>query len=161
MVDVLVEISCVIVEYDPPGYKEPRFTLFELIVQFTEGTEETVAEIAKSSKDNTDKDIPDNVVPTPTRTKNPPVASKKSNDKANSPVVANSTKTVKGNTNAKGDIKKENATGDGRGNAAIGNLLKGRGTKAGSQGNGSGPGNYGDPLGGDGDGNSLIGIDRN
>lgn len=121
---------------------------------------ETVSEIAKSSKDNTDKDIPDNVVPTPTRTKNPPVASKKSNDKANSPVVANSTKTVKGNTNAKGDVKKENATGDGRGNAAIGNLLKGRGTKAGSQGNGSGPGNYGDPLGGDGDGNSLIGIDR-
>ena len=51
MVDVLVEISCVIVEYDPPGYKEPRFTLFELIVQFTEGTEETVAEIVTVSFD--------------------------------------------------------------------------------------------------------------
>lgn len=121
---------------------------------------EVVAEVAKTSKGITDKNIPDNVVPTPTRTKNPPVASKKPNDKANAPAIANSSKNVKGNTNAKGEIKKENASGDGRGNAAIGNLLKGRGTKSGSQGNGSGSGNYGDPLGGDGDGNSLIGIDR-
>ena len=107
-----------------------------------------------------EKDIPENTVPIPTRTKNPPVATKKSTEKSNSTAVANSTKTTTGKTNAKGDIKKENATGDGRGNAAIGNLLKGRGTKSGSQGNGTGPGNYGDPLGGDGDGNSLIGIDR-
>lgn len=121
---------------------------------------ESVTEIAKTSKDKAEKDIPENIVPTPTRTKNPPVATKKTNEKTNSSIVANSSKNTVGKTNAKGDIKKENATGDGRGNAAIGNLLKGRGTKAGSQGNGSGPGNYGDPLGGDGDGNSLIGIDR-
>ncbi|WP_248875593.1 ferric siderophore ABC transporter substrate-binding protein [Epilithonimonas zeae] len=121
---------------------------------------EVVTEVAKASKEKVEKDIPENTVPIPTRTKNPPVATKKANDKTNSPVVANSTKTVTGKTNAKGDIKKENATGDGKGNAAIGNLLKGRGTKSGSQGNGTGPGNYGDPLGGDGDGNSLIGIDR-
>ena len=120
---------------------------------------EIVTEVAKVSKEKVDKDIPENTVPIPTRTKNPPVATKKSNDKTNA-AVANSTKTTTGKTNSKGDIKKENATGDGRGNAAIGNLLKGRGTKSGSQGNGNGPGNYGDPLGGDGDGNSLIGIDR-
>ena len=121
---------------------------------------EVVAEVAKASKEKVEKDIPENTVPIPTRTKNPPVATKKSTEKTNSPAVANSTKTTTGKTNAKGDIKKENATGDGKGNAAIGNLLKGRGTKSGSQGNGTGPGNYGDPLGGDGDGNSLIGIDR-
>ena len=121
---------------------------------------EAVAEVAKPSKEKVDKDIPENTVPIPTRTKNPPVATKKSTEKTNSPAVANSTKTTTGKTNAKGDIKKENATGDGKGNAAIGNLLKGRGTKSGSQGNGTGPGNYGDPLGGDSDGNSLIGIDR-
>lgn len=121
---------------------------------------EIVTEVAKVSKEKAEKDIPENVVPTPTRTKNPPVATKKSNEKANSPAVANSTKNTTGKSNAKGDIKKENATGDGQGNAAIGNLLKGRGTKSGSQGNGTGPGNYGDPLGGDGDGTSLIGVDR-
>lgn len=50
--------------------------------------------------------------------------------------------------------------GDGKGNAAIGNLIKGRGTKAGSQGTGTGIGNAGDPLGGDGNGDSKVGIDR-
>lgn len=50
--------------------------------------------------------------------------------------------------------------GDGKGNAAIGNLIKGRGTKAGSQGTGQGIGNAGDPLGGDGNGDSKVGIDR-
>lgn len=121
---------------------------------------EIVTEVAKTSKEKTEKDIPENVVPVPTRTKNPPITAKKSSEKSNSNVVANSTKNTTGKTNTKDDIKKENATGDGRGNAAIGNLLKGRGTKSGSQGNGNGSGNYGDPLGGDGDGNSLIGIDR-
>lgn len=121
---------------------------------------EIVTEVAKTSKEKEEKNIPENVVPTPTRTKNPPAATKKSNDKANSPAVANSTKNTTGKSNVKGNIKKENATGDGLGKAAIGNLLKGRGTKSGSQGNGTGPGNYGDPLGGDGDGTSLIGVDR-
>lgn len=51
-------------------------------------------------------------------------------------------------------------SGDGKGNAAIGNLIRGRGTKTGNQGTGTGPGNSGDPLGGDGDGDSKIGIDR-
>lgn len=51
-------------------------------------------------------------------------------------------------------------TGDGKGTAAIGNLLKGRGTKAGNQGTNGTTGNAGDPLGGEGNGDSKIGIDR-
>ena len=51
-------------------------------------------------------------------------------------------------------------SGDGKGNAALGNLIRGRGTKAGTQGDGGNIGNAGDPLGGDGNGDSKIGIDR-
>lgn len=51
-------------------------------------------------------------------------------------------------------------TGDGKGTAAIGNLLKGRGTKTGTQGTSTTPGNSGDPLGGEGNSDSKIGIDR-
>lgn len=52
-------------------------------------------------------------------------------------------------------------TGDGKGTAAIGNLIKGRGTKTGTQGTNGTAGNQGDPLGGDGEGDSKIGVDRN
>lgn len=55
----------------------------------------------------------------------------------------------------------KSGTGDGKGNAAIGNLLKGRGTKPGTQGTSGIVGNAGDPLGGEGNGDSKIGIDRN
>ncbi len=51
-------------------------------------------------------------------------------------------------------------TGDGKGTAAVGNLLKGRGAKTGTQGTTGTTGNAGDPLGGDGNGDSKIGIDR-
>ncbi|MCZ2083482.1 MAG: ferric siderophore ABC transporter substrate-binding protein [Flavobacteriales bacterium] len=51
-------------------------------------------------------------------------------------------------------------TGDGKGTAAVGNLLKGRGTKTGTQGTTGTTGNAGDPLGGDGNGDSKVGIDR-
>lgn len=54
----------------------------------------------------------------------------------------------------------KSGNGDGKGNAAIGNLIRGIGTNNGSQGTGSGIGNQGDPLGGDGNGDSKIGIDR-
>ena len=50
--------------------------------------------------------------------------------------------------------------GDGKGTAAIGNLIKGRGTKTGNQGTNGTTGNAGDPLGGDSNGDSKIGIDR-
>lgn len=52
-------------------------------------------------------------------------------------------------------------SGDGKGTAAIGNLIKGRGTKPGTQGTNGTTGNQGDPLGGDGNGDSKIGVDRN
>lgn len=51
-------------------------------------------------------------------------------------------------------------TGDGKGTSAIGNLLKGRGTKTGTQGTSGTTANAGDPLGGDGNGDSKIGVDR-
>ncbi|MDY3537760.1 ferric siderophore ABC transporter substrate-binding protein [Riemerella anatipestifer] len=51
--------------------------------------------------------------------------------------------------------------GDGRGNEAIGNLIRGRGANKGAQGNSQNTsGNSGDPLGGDSNGDSKIGIDR-
>lgn len=78
------------------------------------------------------------------------------------------TKKTSTSTSATKNAKKSGATtansktgnGDGKGNAAIGNLIRGRGTKAGSQGDGNGMGNAGDPLGGDGNGDSKVGIDR-
>lgn len=45
-------------------------------------------------------------------------------------------------------------------NTAVGNLLKGRGNKQTSQGENGTSGNAGDPLGGDVNGNSKIGVDR-
>lgn len=78
-----------------------------------------------------------------------------------------STKATSGSTASKNTKKASSTTansktgnGDGKGTAAIGNLIKGRGIKAGSQGTGTGIGNAGDPLGGDGNGDSKIGIDR-
>ena len=56
---------------------------------------------------------------------------------------------------------KTRATGDGKRNRSYRKLtLKGRGTKDGSQGDGGKAGNAGDPLGGDGNGDSKIGVDR-
>ncbi len=77
--------------------------------------------------------------------------------------VKKSTATTSKSTSTK-PASKTNAsktgTGDGKGTAAIGNLLKGRGTKPGSQGDGGTKGNAGDPLGGEGNGDSKIGVDR-
>lgn len=55
--------------------------------------------------------------------------------------------------------KKPSAT-SGAAQNAIGNLVKGKGTSGSSQGDGSGTGNQGDPLGGEGNGDSKIGTDR-
>ena len=50
--------------------------------------------------------------------------------------------------------------GDARGTAAVGNLIRGKGATAGSQGNTSSSGNAGDPVGGSGNGDSKVGVDR-
>ena len=70
--------------------------------------------------------------------------------------VSSSTKTGSNATTANSTT----GNGDGKGTAAIGNLIRGRGTKVGSQGTGTGIGNAGDPLGGDGNGDSKVGVDR-
>ena len=75
----------------------------------------------------------------------------KSSTKTTTP-KASATKTATPNS--------KTGTGDGKGTAAIGNLLKGRGTKPGSQGTNGTTGNAGDPLGGDGNGDSKVGINR-
>lgn len=86
---------------------------------------------------------------------------KKEESKADNKKAATSTSASK-NTKKSGAVTANSKTGngDGKGTAAIGNLIRGRGTKAGSQGDGEGIGNAGDPLGGDGNGDSKVGIDR-
>lgn len=86
---------------------------------------------------------------------------KKEESKAETKKTSTSTSATK-NTKKSGATTANSKTGngDGKGNAAIGNLIRGRGTKAGSQGDGTGIGNAGDPLGGDGNGDSKVGIDR-
>ncbi len=82
--------------------------------------------------------------------------SKKADKKTATSASASKTAKKSGATTA----NSKTGSGDGKGNAAIGNLIRGRGTKAGSQGTGTGIGNAGDPLGGDGNGDSKVGIDR-
>ena len=69
-------------------------------------------------------------------------------------------KSTTSKTSATNNTATKTAQGDGQGTAAIGNLIKGRGTKSGSQGNEGATGNAGDPLGGNGNGDSKIGVDR-
>jgi len=69
-------------------------------------------------------------------------------------------KTTTSKTSSTSNTATKNAQGDGQGTAAIGNLIKGRGTKTGTQGTDGTVGNSGDPLGGKGDGDSKIGVDR-
>ncbi len=77
---------------------------------------------------------------------------------ADKTTTASKTNTSK--TSSVANTSNKKAQGDGQGTAAIGNLIKGRGTKSGSQGNEGATGNAGDPLGGNGNGESKIGVDR-
>lgn len=86
-------------------------------------------------------------------------APKKEDSKTNKKSTATSTTKTKAKSSAT-TANSKTGNGDGKGTTAIGNLIKGRGTKAGSQGTGDGIGNNGDPLGGDGNGDSKVGIDR-
>ena len=69
-------------------------------------------------------------------------------------------KSTTSKTSSTSNTTTKNAQGDGQGTAAIGNLIKGRGTKTGTQGTDGTMGNSGDPLGEKGDGDSKIGVDR-
>ena len=69
-------------------------------------------------------------------------------------------KSTTSKTSSTSNTTTKNAQGDGQGTAAIGNIIKGRGTKTGTQGTDGTMGNSGDPLGEKGDGDSKIGVDR-
>jgi len=69
-------------------------------------------------------------------------------------------KSTTSKTSSTSNTTAKNTQGDGQGTAAIGNLIKGRGTKTGTQGTDGTMGNSGDPLGEKGDGDSKIGVDR-
>ena len=68
--------------------------------------------------------------------------------------------TASKSTTSKTSSTSNTTTKNAQGTAAIGNLIKGRGTKTGTQGTDGTVGNSGDPLGGKGDGDSKIGVDR-
>ena len=81
-------------------------------------------------------------------------------DKKEKTIEKTTNKSTPSKTSTTANTSDKKAQGDGQGTAAIGNLIKGRGTKSGSQGNDGATGNAGDPLGGNGNGDSKIGVDR-
>lgn len=88
------------------------------------------------------------------------VKTEKTEKKSTKSSETTATKTTTSKTSTTSNTTAKNAQGDGQGTAAIGNLIKGRGTKNGTQGTDGTVGNSGDPLGGKGDGDSKIGVDR-
>lgn len=81
-------------------------------------------------------------------------------EKTTKNIEKSTNKSTPSKTSTTANTSDKKAQGDGQGTAAIGNLIKGRGTKTGSQGNDGATGNAGDPLGGNGNGDSKIGVDR-
>ena len=90
-----------------------------------------------------------------------PKVEKVSETKTTAKATPTKTTTTKTATSKATTANSNTGTGDGKGTAAIGNLIKGRGTKTGTQGTSGTTGNAGDPLGGDSNGDSKIGVDRN
>ena len=88
------------------------------------------------------------------------VKTEKTEKKSTKSSESTASKTTSSKTSSTSNTTAKNAQGDGQGTAAIGNLIKGRGTKTGTQGPNGTDGNSGDPLGGKGDGDSKIGVDR-
>ena len=88
------------------------------------------------------------------------IKTEKTEKKSTKTTESTSSKTSPSKTSSTSNTSAKNAQGDGKGTAAIGNLIKGRGTKTGSQGTNGITGNAGDPLGGNGNGDSKIGVDR-
>ncbi len=88
------------------------------------------------------------------------VKTEKTEKKSTKSSETTASKATTSKTSSTSNTTTKNAQGDGQGTAAIGNLIKGRGTKTGTQGTDGTVGNSGDPLGGKGDGDSKIGVDR-
>ncbi|MBU4538908.1 MAG: ferric siderophore ABC transporter substrate-binding protein [Weeksellaceae bacterium] len=152
------------------GIDEPADQGGSLAADANPSIEETPAEPDSKTKitekpavvSETKKETPKEKVITGKNAANPVKISDKSDKstKSSSASASSSKPATKPSAAKAAASNSTTGTGDGKGTAAIGNLIKGRGTKAGSQGNGTGIGNQGDPLGGDGDGDSKIGIDR-
>ena len=88
------------------------------------------------------------------------VKTEKTEKKSTKSSETTASKSTTSKTSSTSNTTTKNAQGDGQGTAAIGNLIKGRGTKTGTQGTDGTMGNSGDPLGEKGDGDSKIGVDR-
>ena len=93
--------------------------------------------------------------------KNTKFSTPKTDKKSTTKNTSKSTSTKRTNSSSRTSNRSKNTQGDGRGTAAVGNLIRGRGNTAGTQGTNGTTGNSGDPLGGDGNGESKIGVDRN
>ena len=130
--------------------------------EVTEPIEEVVPEAKTEPKKEMVKPVVKEKIITGTNTKvSTPKAEKVV--KAKTPTKSTPAKTTTPKKASPAKAATPNSTtgsGDGKGTAAIGNLLKGRGTKTGTQGTSGTTGNAGDPLGGDGNGDSKIGVDR-
>lgn len=146
------------------GIEEPANQEGSLAAKSLESSTEPVESAASEPKtsitpdpkpETKKSDAKDRII---TGTNNKMTAPKKEDSKNNKKSTASSSSKNAKSTATTANSKTGN--GDGKGNAAIGNLIRGRGTKPGSQGTGNGIGNNGDPLGGDGNGDSKVGIDR-
>lgn len=107
------------------------------------------------------KETPKEKIITGTDSKNLVKTSEKSYKNTKTSTASTTSKSASKTSTSKATTpNSKTGTGDGKGTAAIGNLIKGRGTKKGTQGTNGTTGNAGDPLGGDSNGDSKIGIDR-
>lgn len=151
------------------GLEEPANQDGSLAAKANPSVEENPAEPASKAEiiekpvavSETKKETPKEKLITGTSTKNAVKISDKSDKNIkNSSDFSSSKPAIKTASSKATTSNSKTGNGDGKGSAAIGNLLKGRGTKPGSQGTNGTTGNAGDPLGGDGNGDSKIGIDR-
>ena len=150
------------------GIEEPAEQKGSLAATSDPTTLETSAEAQSETKitepsnavEITKKESAKEKIITGTSSKKTEKTSEKSEKNTKSTVASSSKSSTKTSSSKSTTANSTTGSGDGKGTAAIGNLIKGRGTKIGSQGTGTGIGNQGDPLGGEGNGDSKIGIDR-
>lgn len=150
------------------GIEEPAEQEGSLAATSDPNTIETPAEAQSETKitepsnavEVTKKESAKEKIITGTSAKNTVKTSEKSEKNTKSTIASSSKSSTKASSSKSTTSNSKTGSGDGKGTAAIGNLIKGRGTKIGSQGTGTGIGNQGDPLGGEGIGDSKIGIDR-
>ena len=149
------------------GAEEPANQEGSLAAKASPNVEETPVEMAtkirksETSTESIKKEAPKEKILTGNDSKNAVKTVDKADKNSKSSAKAASAKSNSKTSGSKATTANSNkGNGDGKGNAAIGNFMRGRGTNTGSQGNNGTVGNAGDPLGGDGNGDSRIGVDR-